>query len=709
MVALAAGTLTSCAYAQVNNPEIEANETKATATVAASGGAGMANGDTISGNTTGTSTTVAGATSADIFRVKTAARPLGIYRHRLALTTTGTAGHIGTILGLTQSATGIGTAVSPFQTSSTTTAPGRMNQWYGFGKQEEIYYRVTGTTSTTADYTATLETVPVTVTTGPTLPPGNVLISSIGQTTVDTDLWVYDANLDAIAGFGNDDESIAGGGTGVTAQSRIQRSMTPGTYYLAVGRYNTANNQATPADDDWRTGPVLDFPNAISSSSATAPTAISISIGGQVVSVTDSDPYSVQFISFTVAQVLSGGCPAAAQTAVEGEIATISVVTSGNPGVPVTGVTVDASSINPSATSVALSDTDGDGTWTGTVLATVQASATPFALSYVVRDASNATANGSCNITITASASGACCLPAGCSILTQYGCSLQSGTFNGAGSNCGGLGQGNGTSTFTSIASTGTDLSATPKTSGTDDDGRWTLTLPFPVNYAGVPATEISVCTNGFIQFGPGPVYSTEYVNAAIPAATDPDNMVCALWDDLTVSPVARIYTQTAGTPGSQTFTVSFENYRQLGATTDNFNFQFVLTENSNVVEVVYGSMAPAISGTDFTVGAENFDGSGGVNVDPALIGSGGVSFTYSPTGNPCETAGCDDIDFNNNGVFPEDQDVIDFFDVLAGGTPATCDPVAGCNDIDFNNNEVFPEDQDVIDFFNVLAGGECP
>jgi hypothetical protein len=72
-------------------------------------------------------------------------------------------------------------------------------------------------------------------------------------------------------------------------------------------------------------------------------------------------------------------------------------------------------------------------------------------------------------------------------------------------------------------------------------------------------------------------------------------------------------------------------------------------------------------------------------------------------------TPSCDDIDFNNNGVFPEDQDVVDFFEVLAGGTPATCDPVAGCNDIDFNNNGVFPEDQDVVDFFNVLAGGTCP
>ncbi|MFN7316674.1 MAG: hypothetical protein ACK5ZG_09300 [Phycisphaerae bacterium] len=67
-----------------------------------------------------------------------------------------------------------------------------------------------------------------------------------------------------------------------------------------------------------------------------------------------------------------------------------------------------------------------------------------------------------------------------------------------------------------------------------------------------------------------------------------------------------------------------------------------------------------------------------------------------------CPAAGCDDIDFNNDEVFPDDQDVVDFFNVLAGGDcPA-------CNDIDFNNDEVFPDDQDVVDFFNVLAGGEC-
>jgi hypothetical protein len=63
---------------------------------------------------------------------------------------------------------------------------------------------------------------------------------------------------------------------------------------------------------------------------------------------------------------------------------------------------------------------------------------------------------------------------------------------------------------------------------------------------------------------------------------------------------------------------------------------------------------------------------------------------------------GCDDIDFNNNTVFPEDQDAIDFLNTLAGA------PCSGCNDIDFNNNGVFPEDQDVVAFFEKLAGGSC-
>jgi CubicO group peptidase (beta-lactamase class C family) len=64
----------------------------------------------------------------------------------------------------------------------------------------------------------------------------------------------------------------------------------------------------------------------------------------------------------------------------------------------------------------------------------------------------------------------------------------------------------------------------------------------------------------------------------------------------------------------------------------------------------------------------------------------------------------CDSVDFNRDGVYPDDGDIRDFFLALAGGP---CPHAVLC-DTDFNNNGVFPEDQDILDFFHVLAGGAC-
>jgi len=89
-----------------------------------------------------------------------------------------------------------------------------------------------------------------------------------------------------------------------------------------------------------------------------------------------------------------------------------------------------------------------------------------------------------------------------------------------------------------------------------------------------------------------------------------------------------------------------------------------------------------------------------GFDREPDCVSDNPLAFGYQ-----LPAAFCDSIDFNNNEVFPEDQDVLDFFNVLAGGD---CSDGNICNDIDFNNNTVFPEDMDVIAFFNVLAGGPC-
>ncbi|MBL9030086.1 MAG: hypothetical protein JNM80_00085, partial [Phycisphaerae bacterium] len=334
-LAMSAGLATS-ALARPNFPEVEPNETKGQATMVV----GMAPGDTLSGNSTGTSTTVAGAASADTFLIKVAPAPLGLYRNRLVITTTGTAGHSGSIRGLNQVAAAqapwlpgmvIGTpgvTDTTIQTSSATSTPPRFNQWYGFGKEEEIYYRVTGTASTTSDYLVTLEQLPIAPTPiASTFAPGDITITTLGQGhSSDTDIHVYDANFNPIVGSSNDDEAAAAvsgvpGATGATLQSALKRSYAPGTYYLAIGSFNTCNNLPSPSDDDFRTGAILDFPNALATSSTATNVNVAFSISDGVVTTpvpsTRAGIFDINWYSFTVGGVVGACCVPTTLTCVE--------------------------------------------------------------------------------------------------------------------------------------------------------------------------------------------------------------------------------------------------------------------------------------------------------------------------------------------------------------------------------------------------------
>lgn len=65
----------------------------------------------------------------------------------------------------------------------------------------------------------------------------------------------------------------------------------------------------------------------------------------------------------------------------------------------------------------------------------------------------------------------------------------------------------------------------------------------------------------------------------------------------------------------------------------------------------------------------------------------------------------CNSIDFNNDGLFPDDADLIEFLTVLSGGACIT----PSCDSIDFNNDGLFPDDNDLLAFLSVLSGGTCP
>ncbi len=64
------------------------------------------------------------------------------------------------------------------------------------------------------------------------------------------------------------------------------------------------------------------------------------------------------------------------------------------------------------------------------------------------------------------------------------------------------------------------------------------------------------------------------------------------------------------------------------------------------------------------------------------------------------DVAPCSDVDFDNDGIFPSDNDLVALLSVLAGGECATCD------DIDFNGDGIFPSDEDLAAYLRVLAGG---
>lgn len=286
--------LTLAAPAAFAAAETEPNDSKAQAnlmTLPAASATGVITGNSVSGTTTGL----------DYFLVRTAAQAApGWYRHRLIITTTGTAGHTGTIRGLTQTAGVInaGTDIS-FQTSSTGTTPARFNEFYTSEASADVYYRVTGTASTTADYSVDYEVQPVTVLTGPTnLDAATpITITTVGQGhTTDTDLWVYDASRVAIPGFGNDDEPTPS----TALQSRLTRTFTVGSYFLALTNFAFANNLASPPDDRFLTGNVLDFPGVAANSSTATGLNVAVSIGGTAVPATKANPYEVVFVSFAV-------------------------------------------------------------------------------------------------------------------------------------------------------------------------------------------------------------------------------------------------------------------------------------------------------------------------------------------------------------------------------------------------------------------------
>ena len=286
---------------------------------------------------------------------------------------------------------------------------------------------------------------------------------------------------------------------------------------------------------------------------------------------------------------------------------------------------------------------------------------------------------------------GACCAPAGCSLMTQADCATAGGTYLGDESVCetpGGYNFAAGSAAIEDISDTGTNL-------GLTDDSNALAPLGFAFNFYGVSYTDCFVGSNGLIGFGAG---SNVFGNGAIPSAALPNNMLYVYWDDLNPGAGGQVQTETRGTAGTDLrFIAQWTNVPQFGFADAN-TFQCIIWENGSV-EYRYQTV-PGLGGGDATIGAENADGTVATSVDEALAVSGAsLTGTYSGGGSNCSSCawqadGCY-ADYNNDGNGIDGDDVIAFFADWDNGLP--CADVDGANGVDGD---------DVILFFGAWDAG---
>ncbi len=405
--ASAAMALAMAAYA-VNTPEVEPNDDKTTATLVT-----MAAGDTFSGNSISATTT-----GLDYFLVRIPADGV-LTRYQLDLSTTGTVGHTMTIRGLNQTTGGvIGTTDTTVQTATTITADSsRRAVFYGTGGSgnRDIYIRVTGTASTTGDYSVVLSSSAVTETAAGgsgTVAAGNITIGEGTGSTADHDWFVYDSSLAVIPGYDIDDPD-----------SGRTLSYAAGTYHFAWGNFNTANNQNSTGGT-FLTGAVMDFPNVVANTSTTNVSNINMGItsgvGNVQVPMTRptvtgvSGQFDVNWVALTVELLATN--PSGSGLATPGSalgdgtgstLLTVNVVPGASPTSTGLAVTADLSAVGGSATQTFFDDgTNGDVTGGDNIFSFFYnvpvTGGGNFSLPFTVTDAESRSGSGNIALSIVA-------------------------------------------------------------------------------------------------------------------------------------------------------------------------------------------------------------------------------------------------------------------------------------------------------------------
>ena len=139
---------------------------------------------------------------------------------------------------------------------------------------------------------------------------------------------------------------------------------------------------------------------------------------------------------------------------------------------------------------------------------------------------------------------------------------------------------------FNLIGSAALTLSTLP-TTGNNDDGFWTLTLPFNIQFAGITTNTIYPSTNTYITFGSG---SVVYSNLSV---SNPLNLKIMI--SCADNSCQRLYYGTEGSSPNRTYRIRYEGTNSTGGTAGSPNMVYeaiFYEETPNQIDIHVGSNA---------------------------------------------------------------------------------------------------------------------
>jgi hypothetical protein len=154
----------------------------------------------------------------------------------------------------------------------------------------------------------------------------------------------------------------------------------------------------------------------------------------------------------------------------------------------------------------------------------------------------------------------------------------------------------------------------TPVSGLTDDQFVGPFPLGFTFNYYGTDYSELYICSNGYIGFGPTDGYKAR-IPTILPSSGVPNNIIAWCWDDLdptdSDNPGAAAYYHSNGSR----MVIQFVNYPEYQAAAgDVINAEIILFANGRI-KLQYQSIAAGFDVLNSSVGIENAPGTDGLSV----------------------------------------------------------------------------------------------